>query len=991
MRTFISIFAAILLLATNVMAQSATISTYAGPPLPVTGLPAVSQGIDSPTSVVVDSAGAFYIASSSQCRVYRVANGTLTVIAGNGTCGFGGDGGPAASANLSAPSGVAIDSAGNVFVADTGNNLVRKVTPAGIISTIAGGGTGGLGDGGSATSAQLSSPFGIFVDAAGNIFIADSGDNRIREITAGVIATVAGGGTAGDGGAATSASLNNPTGVFADTAGNLFIADQLNNRIRKVSSGTITTVAGNGTTGPGTGDGGPALMARLSAPTGIAVDDFGNLFIADTGNNRIREVSTAGVITTAVGTGSSGYNGDGELPSAATLSAPTSVAVQNTNEVGLVNLYIADKINNRVREVRPAFQARGASPAAISTVAGNGTVGYGGDGGPATLAVLNFPNGVAVDAAGSLLIADTGNYRIRKVTPSGIITTFAGNGTMGFSGDGGAAPLAQLSAYSVAVDSSGNVFIADVANRRIRKVTPAGIISTVAGNGTRGFSGDGGPATAAEIGDPVAVAVDALGNLFIGDDTNYVRKVTLDGIITTVAGNGLPGYSGDGGPATAAEIYGPFGIALDPSGNLFIADSSNHRIRKVTPDGTISTVAGNGTAGFSGDGGPATAAAISGDGVAVGPAGELYLSDTTNQRIRKVTPDGTISTIAGNGIAGFSGDGGPPLAAELNYPQGICINAAGDIFVADASSSRIHRISTTPPTTGGVPGGGTSIDPLAPLPVVAPQPNPEVEQGNILSGYIIITPDANSAAATIMVTEGVVSGGVEQSQAAFLPSLLTTDATLPVDSIPSIGRNLGVAIAVPAPDPLGSSGAAVTLTLLDQRGTVTKIIGVTLGPSQQIARFVTEIFGSSAIGAGFQGSVHIQSSAPISVVGLEFTGVLFSTVPITTTVTVSGVPVRTLASGPVSNLNTPLAGATGGAAAVVTPQFAVSGGWATQLTLVNSTAAAISGRVDFFDSNGNPIAIPLNGNIQSTFTYAIPPNGTFILAPRDANGQIPLP
>jgi hypothetical protein len=198
----------------------------------------------------------------------------------------------------------------------------------------------------------------------------------------------------------------------------------------------------------------------------------------------------------------------------------------------------------------------------------------------------------------------------------------------------------------------------------------------------------------------------------------------------------------------------------------------------VTPDGTISTVAGNGTNGFSGDGGPATAAQIFGTGVAVGPAGELYISDTANQRTREVTPDGTISSIAGNGIAGFSGDGGPPLAAELNYPEGICVSAAGDIFIADGNNSRIRRISTTPPIIAGG-GGGGSIDPLSALPFTAPLPILEVEQGSITAGYMVITPDATSAGPTITVTEGIVNSGVAQSQAAFLSSLLTTEQRCP--------------------------------------------------------------------------------------------------------------------------------------------------------------------------------------------------------------------
>ena len=239
---------------------------------------------------------------------------------------------------------------------------------------------------------------------------------------------------------------------------------------------------------------------------------------------------------------------------------------------------------------------QGPCTAGIETVAGYVPLG---DGGAATAAALMNPGGVAVDAAGTLYIADTDNNRIRKVTTAGVITTVAGNGLAGAGGDGGQAVFASLhSPHGVAVDAAGNLYIADTDNNRIRKVTPAGIITTVAGTGISGHSGDGGPATAARLNYPVGVAVDAAGNLYIADTGNSrIRKVTPAGVITTLAGTGIGGYSGDGGPATAAQLKYPFGVAVDAAGNLYIADSGNNSIRKVTPAGIITTVAGNGTAG----------------------------------------------------------------------------------------------------------------------------------------------------------------------------------------------------------------------------------------------------------------------------------------------------------------------------------------------------------------------------------------------------------
>ncbi|MCP9944063.1 RICIN domain-containing protein [Streptomyces somaliensis] len=346
----------------------------------------------------------------------------------------------------------------------------------------------------------------------------------------------------------------------------------------------------------------------------------------------------------------------------------------------------------------------------ISTVAGTGSAGFRGDGEPAASAQLNRPYGIAVDGSGTLYLSDFYNHRIRKVTTDGKISTVAGTGTPGFSGDGGPATSAQLSyPREVAVDSAGTVYVADANNHRIRKVTTDGKISTVAGTGTPGFSGDGGPATAARLHGPFGVTVDDAGVLFIAEYNNHrIRKVTANGKISTVAGTGTPGFGGDGGPAASAQLNGPHTVVVDGAGTLHVADYGNHRIRKITADGKISTVAGTGTPGFGGDGGPATAARLSGPvEVVVDGAGTLHVADYGNHRVRKVTADGKISTVAGTGTAGFGGDGGPAASAQLNYPFGLAVDCVDTLYVADHLNHRVRRVASA--RLAGLPESGTVV------------------------------------------------------------------------------------------------------------------------------------------------------------------------------------------------------------------------------------------------------------------------------------------
>jgi sugar lactone lactonase YvrE len=544
---------------------------------------------------------------------------TIQTVAGSETAGFSGDNGPAIDSDLDGPQAVAVDASGNLYIADSQNNRIRKVSE-GVIATIAGSGpagngTGGYGgDNGPATGALLNYPQGIVVDAAGSIYIADSRNCRVRKVTNGVVATVAGNGTcgnSGDNGPATSAALSYPVSVALDATGNLYIVD--GNLIREVSNGVITTVAGNSQPCcADSGDGGPATGATLYGPVGVAVDAAGNLYIADSAGARIRKV-TNGVITTVAGGGSSHAE---NVPATSAAVLPASIAVDATG-----NLYIADGENQtgRIRRI---------SGGIITTAAGGG--GFDGESLPATSASLNVPSGVAVDANGNVYVAESGNNRIRVLTccsaiPTYTIQEFAGSGVLGWMiGDGGPAAGASLMAPSgVAVDAHGDVYIADHLDNVIRKVSN-GIITTPVGNWYTGLAGDGGPATRAQLTFPMAVALDASGNLYIADTgNNRIRRVS-NGVIATVAGSGdistassadcHGGFRGDNGPATSAELACPQGIAVDASGDLYIADTENHRIRKVS-NGIITTVAGSGPSswdlgGFGGDGGPATSALL---------------------------------------------------------------------------------------------------------------------------------------------------------------------------------------------------------------------------------------------------------------------------------------------------------------------------------------------------------------------------------------------
>jgi sugar lactone lactonase YvrE len=617
-------------------AQQYLISTYAGGgPLPLQAR-GTDLSIDwKSKGLATDSGGNLYFTSLNS--VFKVGpDGSLVRIAGNGRAGYSGDGGPATDAGFSMdqrvdsppylgslPPGLAVDNAGNVYVADNGNSRIRKISVYGVVTTVAGTGAIGFsGDSGPAADAKLSSVLGLAVDSAGNLLLADSDNHRVRLIT---------------------------------------------------SDGTITTVAGNGVCGS-SGDGGPAATAQLCNPTGIALDNAGNLFIAEAGTGRIRRISPDGTISTVT----------------KAISEPTNVSVDASG-----NLFVVGDDG----DFWESWQAvRRISPdGTITFVAGHACEPLTSycqpspdDGTSAVTTFLSDRLSTAVDATGNLLVASPGNRRIYRVLADGRISSYAGNGEYDFSGDGGPAINARLaSPGSLAVDRDGNLFIVDYFNSRVRKVSPDGIITTVAGNGTWGASGDGGSATDAALA-PISAAVDGNADLFIGNDLGGVRKVTPDGLIANVSSIRGPAAVDAQGNLFVADIHLGWvsGLAVDDAGNVYIAASA--QVRRLSPDGGIATVAGNGVPGFSGDGGLAIAAQVNPTGVAIDHAGNLFIADGGNSRIRKVSSDGIIATIAGNGARDYSGDGGPATDAAISEPVSVVVDGAGNIYFSDATHNVIR-------------------------------------------------------------------------------------------------------------------------------------------------------------------------------------------------------------------------------------------------------------------------------------------------------------
>jgi sugar lactone lactonase YvrE len=627
-----------------------------------------------PCGVAVDSAGNVYVADTGNNTIRKVTpGGAVTTLAGLAGS-YGGANGTGSAARFNYPNGVAVDSAGNVYVADTSSDTIRKVTAGGVVTTLA-------------SVVPFAGPQGVAVDSTGNVYVADTWNNRIRKVTpGGEVTTLAGlagsqGSADGTGGAAL---FNFPSGVVVDSAGDVYVADTHNCTIRKVTPGGVVTtlagLAGNSGSADGTGS-----AARFCNPSGVAMDSAGNVYLADTGNNTIRKVTPGGVVTTLA----TGFN------------QPNGVAVDSAG-----NVYVADTGSFTIRKV-----ALGGVVTTLAGLAGS----QGSADGTGSAAQFNGPHGVAVESAGDLYVADTGNNTIRQVAPGGVVTTLAGNAALvdqwgtqiGGHADGTGSAAQFNGPHGVAVDSAGNLYVADTGNNTIRQVTPGGVVTTLAGNaalvdqgGTQIGGYADGTGSAALFCGPEGVAVDSAGNVYVADTrNNTIRKVTPGGVVTTLAGlAGSPG-SADG-MGSAARFYNPSGVAVDGTGNVYVADFYNCTIRKVTADGVVTTLAGLAGSSGSADGTASAALFCGPEGVAVDSAGNVYVADTWNRSIRKVTPGGVVTTLAGlagtygsadgtGSAARFGGYAGLDIGAEAG-PEGLAVDSAGNVYVADAYNSTIR-------------------------------------------------------------------------------------------------------------------------------------------------------------------------------------------------------------------------------------------------------------------------------------------------------------
>lgn len=829
-------------------AQSASaqwvLQTVAGGGAPE-GSPATNTPM-IPQAVALDGAGHLFIADYINSRVWQVdlTTGATTTAAGTGTAGFDGDG-PATSRMLNTPGGVAADGSGHLFIADTGNHRIRQVDLAtGVMTTIAGTGTPGFNGDGPATSQNLNNPFGVAVDGAGLLFIGDTLNYRIRQVDlgTGAMTTVAGTGTPGfnGDGPATSRHLRTASGVAVDGSGLLFIADTFNHRVRQVdlATGTMTTVAGTGTAGFD-GDG-TATLKRLSSPADVAVDGAEHLIISDSGTSRIRQVDLAtGTMTTVAGTGTFGYNGDGPA-TARHLNEPIGVAANAAGQV-----FIADSDNFRVALVD-------LPTATMTTVAGTRSPTFDGDG-PATERRLNLPFGVAADAAGHLFVSDMQHARVRQIDlTTGTMTTVAGTGIHGFDGDGTATARRLNFPRGVAADGTGLLFIADSGNAVIRQVDlSTGAMTIVAGNAAfgPGYNGDG-PATARYLYNPSGVAVDGAGQLFIADTFNHlVRQVDLaTGSMTTVAGTTTQGFNGDG-PATLRQLNTPAGVAVDGAGHLFIADTGNQRIRQVDlATGTMTTVAGSGGFGLDDDGLALAHSLKNPSGVAVDGVGYLLIADTENSRVRQVDlASGIMRTVAGTGNFGFNGDG-PATARDLYWPSGVAVDPTGQRFIADTYNDRIRKLLTvtgvivTPNNglTTSESGGQTTLTVVLSLPPVSDVTiavtSTDLTEGDVtLSSLLTFTTADWNVAQTVTVTgvddlvdDGDVAYAVQATVTAGDPAYL---ALAPVEvTLTNVDDDDTPGLTVTPTSGLLTSEAGATATfevVLAGRPVTNIIIGVT--------------------------------------------------------------------------------------------------------------------------------------------------------------------
>ncbi len=808
----------------------ANVSTLAG-----TGSIGSADGVGTwasfyhPFDVAVDGFGNVYVADAGNNKIRKISpTGFVSTLAGSGNVDSNDGSGSAAS--FSSPQGIAVDASGNVYVGDYWSYKIRKVSPRGIVSTLAGTGIVGKADG-AAIDASFDRPSGLTIDASGNVYVADFGNNKIRKVsTTGVVSTFAGNGNQGDlDTLGVAASFNAPSNVDIDASGNVYVADMQNGKIRKISpTGLVSTLAGNnmGINGDGIGS-----AASFGITFGVAVDTSGNVYVADYGNNKIRKVSPIGVVNTIAGNGS--WSSIDSTGTDASFKSPVAVAVASNGYI-----YVADSWNHKIRKISPAFgysispalpaglsfngstgiisgtpkkaipasnyvvtainaggsssftiniailqtvapnisytggnkvftvgklitpispsntggTVTGIGQVTVSTFAGSGSSGSSDNIG--TLASFNAPYDVALDGLGNLYVADMGNNNIRKISPSGVVSTLAGKGSQGSKDSIGT--LASFDGpSSVSVDDSGNVYVADLRNHTIRKINSTGLVTTLAGCRTIGIGNGIGKAACFYF--PFGVAVDGNGNVTVADTYNHkIRRISPSGLVNDFVGSGIygSGFGSNDGIGNSTSFYFPSGLAVDGLGNVYVADYNNHKIRKISPLGVVSTLAGSGNPDST-DGVGASASFNYPSDVAVDGLGNVYVADTYNQKIRKITPSGLVSTLAGNGSQGS--DDGIGLSASFNFPNGLAVDSIGNVYVADRSNSKIRKISST---------YGYSVSPALPAGLII--------NGN--TGIITGTPSVVTSATNYVITAS--NSGGSSSYTLNIATVITTPVTL---------------------------------------------------------------------------------------------------------------------------------------------------------------------------------------------------------------------
>lgn len=633
--------------------------------------------IHRPTGIATDAGGNVYVAQVYDHVIRKVSpSGEVTTLAGKANQSGGADG-KGAAARFNGPHGLAVDRDGRIYVADFHNHAIRSISPAGEVTTLAGvAGYAGYADG-QGNMARLSGPTAVALDAAGNVWFGEDGNRVVRKLTpAGQVITIAGrpGYQGSADGHGNLAQFGRPVGLAFDQQGYLYVADQYNHAIRKVTpQGYVTTLAGkSGTEGNQDGSG---SAARFSHPFGLTIGSDGNLYVAPVHNHCLRRVTLAGVVSTFVGATNGAVGSADGTGDRARFWMPHAVAADLQG-----NLYVADHINNALRRITPQ--------AVVTSIAGVTNM-YGAVDGTGASARFWNPNSCRVDRSGNVFVSDHNNCAIRKITPSGQVTTAAGLLGTGGERDGQGAAARFYYPAGLAFDSKGDLYVADYWGYTIRRMTPSGFVTTVAGRPSNPGSDDGPPASARFRG-PAWLAFDRAGNLWISDaEGQTVRRMDTNRNVVTVAGQ--PGVSGSAdGPAAAATFNLPRGLAVDEAGNVYVADRRNHTIRKIGTNGIVSTIAGTVGAWGSVDGVGAAARFHEPDDLILDPSGNLIVCGVYNGAIRSITPSGEVSTLAGQFGVWWGGEG-TGGEASFNQPQGVDLDAQGNLYVADWGAQCIRR------------------------------------------------------------------------------------------------------------------------------------------------------------------------------------------------------------------------------------------------------------------------------------------------------------